>query len=91
MRAYKTIEGGKYYSAETQSDNNGVFLPKYTQLNISLAVNGVDCAQDEHGVFHAYVGGSNQHYMLTAQLHNCGCHRHLQGHADGYQCRNQRE
>lgn len=67
VRAYKTIEGGKYYSAETQSDNNGVFLPKYTQLNISLAVNGVDCAQDEHGVFHAYVGGSNQHYMLTAQ------------------------
>ena len=66
VRAYKTIEGGKYYSAETQSDNNGVFLPKYTQLNISLAVNGVDCAQDEHGVFHAYVGGSNQHYMLTA-------------------------
>ena len=67
VRAYKTIEGGKYYSTETQSDNNGVFLPKYTQLNISLAVNGVDCAQDEHGVFHAYVGGSNQHYMLTAQ------------------------
>ena len=66
VRAYKTIEGGKYYSAETQSDNTGVFLPKYTQLNISLAVNGVDCAQDEHGVFHAYVGGSNQHYMLTA-------------------------
>ena len=67
VRAYRSIEGGKYYSAETQSDNNGVFLPKYTQLNISLAVNGVDCAQDEHGVFHAYVGGSNQHYMLTAQ------------------------
>ena len=66
VRAYRSIEGGKYYSAETQSDNNGVFLPKYTQLNISLAVNGVDCAQDEHGVFHAYVGGSNQHYMLTA-------------------------
>ncbi len=67
VRAYKTIEGGKYYSAETQSDNNGVFLPKYTQLNISLAVNGVDCAKDGNGVFHAYVGGgSNQHYMLTA-------------------------
>ena len=67
VRAYKSIEGGKYYSTETQSDNNGVFLPKYTPLKIALAVNGVDCAQDEHGVFHAYVGGSNQHYMLTAQ------------------------
>ena len=67
VRAYKSIEGGKYYSAETQSDNNGVFLPKYTPLKIALAVNGVDCAKDEYGVFHAYVGGSNQHYMLTAQ------------------------
>ena len=65
VRAYKTIEGGKYYSAETQSDNNGVFLPKYTSLNISLAVNGVDCAQDEHGVFHAYLS-RDQYYALTA-------------------------
>ena len=65
VRAYKTIEGGKYYSAETQSDNNGVFLPKYTQLDISLAVNSVDCAQDEHGVFHAYLS-RDQYYALTA-------------------------
>ncbi len=66
VRAYRSIEGGKYYSAETQSDNNGVFLPKYTQLDISLAVNSVDCAKDENGVFHAYVG-SNQRPMLTAR------------------------
>ena len=66
VRAYKTIEGGKYYSAETQSDNNGVFLPKYTSLNISLAVNGVDCAQDEHGVFHAYVGGSQSNMLAVS-------------------------
>ena len=65
VRAYKTIEGGKYYSAETQSDNNGVFLPKYTQLNISLAVNGVDCAQDEHGVFHAYVGSGSNFFLAV--------------------------
>ena len=66
VRAYKTIEGGKYYSTETQSDNNGVFLPKYTSLNISLAVNGVDCAQDEHGVFHAYVGGSQSNMLAVS-------------------------
>ncbi len=71
VRAYKTIEGGKYYSAETQSDNNGVFLPKYTQLDISLAVNSVDCAQDEHGVFHAYVGGS-QSNMLAVRCDTAG-------------------
>ena len=65
VRAYKSIEGGKYYSTETGS--TGEYLPKYKPLVISLSVNGVDCAQDEHGVFHAYVGGSNQHYMLTAQ------------------------
>ena len=65
VRAYRSIEGGKYYSAETGS--TGEYLPKYKPLNISLAVNSVDCAKDENGVFHAYVGGSNQHYMLTAQ------------------------
>ena len=68
VRAYRSIEGGKYYSAETQSDDRGVFLPKYTPLvDISLAVNSVDCAKDENGVFHAYVGSGNQHYMLTAR------------------------
>ena len=66
VRAYKTIEGGKYYSAETQSDNNGVFLPKYTQLDISLAVNSVDCAKDEYGVFHAYVGGSQSNMLAVS-------------------------
>lgn len=71
VRAYKTIEGGKYYSAETQSDNNGVFLPKYKELDISLAVNGVDCAQDKHGVFHAYVGGS-QSNMLAVRCDTVG-------------------
>ena len=65
VRAYRSIEGGKYYSAETGS--TGEYLPKYTPLGISLAVNSVDCAKDGNGVFHAYVGGgSNQHYMLTA-------------------------
>ena len=65
VRAYRSIEGGKYYSAETGS--TGEYLPKYKPLDISLAVNSVDCAKDGNGVFHAYVGGgSNQHYMLTA-------------------------
>lgn len=71
VRAYKTIEGGKYYSAETQSDNNGVFLPKYKELVISLAVNGVDCAKDKNGVFHAYVGGS-QSNMLAVHCDTAG-------------------
>ena len=64
VRAYKTIEGGKYYSTETGS--TGEYLPKYTPLDISLAVNSEPCIKDENGVFHAYVGGSNQRYMLTA-------------------------
>ena len=65
VRAYRSIEGGKYYSAETGS--TGEYLPKYTPLDISLAVNSEPCIKDENGVFHAYVGsGSNQHYMLTA-------------------------
>ncbi len=64
VRAYRSIEGGKYYSAETESADE--YLPKYKPLDISLAVNSVDCAKDGNGVFHAYVGGSNQRYMLTA-------------------------
>ena len=65
VRAYRSIEGGKYYSAERES--TGEYLPKYTPLDISLAVNSEPCIKDENGVFHAYVGSSNQHYMLTAQ------------------------
>ena len=55
VRAYRTIEDGKYYSTEAES--GGVFLPKYTPLHLSLNVNGVDCEADDNGVYHAYVGG----------------------------------
>ena len=34
VSAYKTIEGGKYYSAETESAENGVYLPEYTPLDM---------------------------------------------------------
>ena len=47
----------KYYSEETLSDNSGVFLPKYTALDMTLTVNGTECIKDaETGVYHAYVG-----------------------------------
>ena len=55
VRAYRVIENGKYYSAETES--GGEYLPKYTPLHLALNVNGVDCEPDDHGVYHAYVGG----------------------------------
>ena len=63
VRAYRSIEGGKYYSAERES--TGEYLPKYTPLDISLAVNSVDCAQDEHGVFHAYVGSGSNFFLAV--------------------------
>ena len=53
VSAYRTIEGGKYYSAETQS--SGEYLPKYTPLDITLDLGGVPLSRDENGVFHAYV------------------------------------
>ena len=53
VSAYRTVEGGKYYSAETQS--SGEYLPKYTPLNITLGLGGVPLSRDENGVFHAYV------------------------------------
>ena len=53
VSAYRTVEGGKYYSAETQS--SGQYLPEYTPLNIALDLGGVPLSRDENGVFHAYV------------------------------------
>ena len=63
VRAYRSIEGGKYYSAERES--TGKYLPKYMPLDISLAVNSEPCIKDENGVFHAYVG-SGSNFFLTA-------------------------
>ena len=47
VRAYRTIEDGKYYSTETES--GGEYLPKYTPLRLTLNVNGVDCEADDQG------------------------------------------
>ena len=67
VRAYKekTIEKGKgkYYSSETSSNEKN--LPKYTPLNISLAVNGADCTKDANGVFQAYVGEKPNSLTVT--------------------------
>ena len=56
-------DGAKYYSAEAES--GGVFLPEYTPLNLALSVNGTDCAPDENGVYHAYVGGGSNTLTVT--------------------------
>jgi len=63
VSAYKTVEGGKYYSAEAES--SGEYLPEYTPLNIALAVNGADCTKDENGVYHAYVNGEETYLTAT--------------------------
>ena len=59
----KAFQGAKYYSSETES--NYGYLPEYEPLNISLAVNSVDCAKDENGVFHAYVGDGESLLTVT--------------------------
>ena len=50
------FKGSKYYSKETQSADDGVFLPKYQELTMTLNVNGTIVSADENGVYHAYVG-----------------------------------
>ena len=65
----KAFQGAKYYSTEAES--TGEYLPEYTPLDISLAVNSEPCIKDENGVFHAYVGG-NQRPMLTASCATSG-------------------
>ena len=63
VSAYRTVEGGKYYSAETQS--SGQYLPKYTPLNITLDLGGVPLSRDENGVFHAYVRDEKTYLCVT--------------------------
>ena len=63
VSAYRTVEGGKYFSEETISA--GTFLPEYTPLSISLEVNGKKCEPDEYGVSQAYVGGDGGFLAVT--------------------------
>ena len=63
VSAYRTVEGGKYYSAETQS--SGEYLPEYTPLNITLDLGGVPLSRDENGVFHAYVRDERTYLYVT--------------------------
>ena len=64
VSAYREPEdGAKYYSVETES--SGEYLPEYTPLNLALSVNGAACAQDENGVYHAYVGGGSNSLAVT--------------------------
>ena len=63
----QTEDGAKYYSAETESESSGVFLPEYTPLNLALSVNGTACAADENGVYHAYVGGGSNSLAVTCE------------------------
>ena len=60
-------DGAKYYSAETESESSGIFLPEYTPLNLALSVNGTACAPDENGVYHAYVGGGSNSLAVACE------------------------
>ena len=64
VSAYRTVEGGKYYSAETESA--GKYLPKYTPLNMTLSVNGMPLTADENGVYHAYAGGEQSSMLAVS-------------------------
>ena len=68
VRAYRVIEDGKYYSAETES--GGKFLPKYTPLHITLDLGGVSPSRDENGVFHAYVRDEKTYLCVTCDQAN---------------------
>ena len=64
VSAYRTVEGGKYYSAETESA--GKYLPKYTPLNMTLSVNSMPLTADENGVYHAYAGGEQSSMLAVS-------------------------
>lgn len=60
------FKGSKYYSEETQSADDGVFLPKYQELTMTLNVNGTIVSADENGVYHAYVGGKDNDVLAVS-------------------------
>ena len=57
VRAYSTVEKGKYYSEET-----------FSTLDFTLKVNGTDCTPDENGVFHAYIGGASNTLSVSSNV-----------------------
>lgn len=54
----------KYYSMEAES--NSERLPQYTPLNMMLNVNGTPVSADENGVYHAYVGGTDDDVLTVS-------------------------
>ena len=54
----------KYYSTEEMSSD--VFLPKYQELTMTLNVNGTPVSADENGVYHAYVGGTDDDVLTVS-------------------------
>ena len=54
----------KYYSPEKLSSD--VFLPKYQELTMTLNVNGNVIDADENGVYHAYVGGTDDDVLTVS-------------------------
>ena len=66
VRAYRTVEKGKYYSEETFSADK--YLPEYQPLDFTLKVNGTDCTPDENGVFHAYIGGASNTLTVSSNV-----------------------
>ena len=66
VRAYRTVEKGKYYSEETFS--TGKYLPEYQPLDFTLKVNETDCTPDENGVFHAYIGGASNTLSVSSNV-----------------------
>ena len=57
VRAYKTEEDGKYYSAETVSAAE--YLPEYVPVDMTFTLNEEPCTPDEDGgVYQAYIGRS---------------------------------
>lgn len=70
VRAYRTVEKGKYYSEETFSDDK--YLPEYQPLDFTLKVNGTECTPDENGVFHAYIGGASNTLSVSSNVQDSG-------------------
>ena len=56
----------KYYSTEKLSSDDGVFLPKYQELTMTLNVNGTPSVRTKNGVYHAYVGENPGTLTVTA-------------------------
>lgn len=72
VKAYKSVEDGKYYSKESLSADR--YLPEYQPLAMELAIDSQPCVAEKNSVYQACVG-SGSHYLTVKSADNAATYQ----------------